>query len=158
MNLELPKAPSGKPILAAREAIKSSLVSPPMPLRRYSARSAMSSSFSSWSKPCLAQLGNRLAEQVAPLSIASCQIPGHQWFVICSMRTLAHLSTSWIIQARSGHKNNLPRLSSHLPLSMPFIPILAVSACIFTASPPLKSVPRTFTTLYYISFHFVTFR
>jgi len=144
-NLELPwtsKAPSGKPILAVRESIKSSLVSPPMPLTRYSARSTMPSSSSSWTKPCLAQLGNRSAEQVAPLSIASCQIPGHQWFVICSMRTLAHLSTSMHIldhlSTLRAHRNllrlSLPHLYRFLSHSFPFY-VLRVSACIFPSAP-----------------------
>lgn len=39
-------------------------------------------------QPCFAQEGNRGAEQVSPFSIASCQIPGHQFFVICSINTL----------------------------------------------------------------------
>ena len=144
-NLELPwtsKAPSGKPILAVRESIKSSLVSPPMPLTRYSARSTMPSSSSSWTKPCLAQLGNRSAEQVALLSIASCQIPGHQWFVICSMRTLAHLSTSMHIldhlSTLRAHRNllrlSLPHLYRFLSHSFPFY-VLRVSACIFPSAP-----------------------
>ena len=135
------KAPSGKPILAVRESIKSSLVSPPMPLTRYSARSTMPSSSSSWTKPCLAQLGNRSAEQVAPLSIASCQIPGHQWFVICSMRTLAHLRhlrSSKHAQGLRAHRNllrlSLPHLYRFLSHSFPFY-VLRVSACIFPSAP-----------------------
>ena len=135
------KAPSGKPILAVRESIKSSLVSPPMPLTRYSARSTMPSSSSSWTKPCLAQLGNRSAEQVAPLSIASCQIPGHQWFVICSMRTLAHLKRILAhlmhildhLSTLRAHRNllrlSLPHLYRFLSHSFPFY-VLHRSTCI----------------------------
>ena len=169
------KAPSGKPILAVRESIKSSLVSPPMPLTRYSARSTMPSSSSSWTKPCLAQLGNRSAEQVAPLSIASCQIPGHQWFVICSMRTLAHLKRILAhlmhildhLSTLRAHRNllrlSLPHLYRFLSHSFPFY-VLHRSTCICLyfpqCAPPLKSILRTFNTfskLFPISSHFDDF-
>ena len=158
------KAPSGKPILAVRESIKSSLVSPPMPLTRYSARSTMPSSSSSWTKPCLAQLGNRSAEQVAPLSIASCQIPGHQWFVICSMRTLAHLRHLRSSKHAQGTQESpSPLLASPLQISISFIPILrSTCICLYfpQCAPPLKFILRTFntfSTLFPISSHFDDF-